>query len=51
MTTSDIINEPVTKLKVRVVVDDADTGDVTAKIELYQDGQVIASPNRFTLHM
>lgn len=42
-TMGDIISEPVTKLKVRVVVDDADTSDVSAKIELFEDGRVVAA--------
>ncbi len=38
-TMGDIIVEPVTKVKVRVVVDDVD--DTTTKIELFEDGTVI----------
>ena len=40
-TMGDIIEEPVKKVKVRVVVDDGDKGDITTKIELFEDGVVI----------
>ena len=37
----DIISEPVKEVKVNVVIDDGDEADATAKIELFEDGQVI----------
>jgi hypothetical protein len=37
----DIIKEPAQDVKLQVVVDDGDGQDATAKIELYEDGQVI----------
>ena len=40
-TMGDIIEEPVQKVRVRVVVDDPDKGDKTARIELFEDGMVI----------
>lgn len=42
-TMGDIIEEPINKVKVRVVVKDADTDDKTAKIELFGDGVVVAT--------
>jgi hypothetical protein len=37
----DIITDPVKKLEMAVLVDEADRNDVTAKIELFEDGVVI----------
>ena len=40
-TMGDIIEQPVKQVAVTVAVDDADDGDNIAKIELFQDGEVI----------
>ena len=47
-TMGDIISEPVKKVKVRVQVGDPDKGDLIAKIELFEDGEVVQAykPNK-----
>ena len=40
-TMGDIISEPVKEVKVRVQVGDPDKGDLIAKIELFEDGEVV----------
>jgi hypothetical protein len=37
----DIVDVPMQTVSVKVIVDDPDKGDVTSKIELYEDGNVV----------
>ena len=41
-TMGNVIEEPVTKVNARAVVDDADIRATTAKTELYEDGHVVS---------
>jgi hypothetical protein len=36
-----VIEEPVKQVEIEVIVDEADNGDLTAKIELFEDGVVV----------
>ena len=36
-----IIEEPVRQVEIEVIVDEADNGDLTAKIEIFEDGVVL----------
>ncbi len=47
-TMGDVIEEPAEQVKFRVMVEDADNGDVTATIELFEDGKVVQTyePNK-----
>jgi hypothetical protein len=40
-TMGDIVSDPVKKVKVSAIVEDGDVGDATAKIELFEDGEVV----------
>jgi len=49
-TMGDILDEPTQEVEIAVVVEDADAGDTVAKIELFEDGEVVqtAEPNDST---